>query len=123
MPFSYSATNAFVGGNAGAGNPPGVPRTGGKDTHSGVSFGPGEPGTVCGAGLSVLLDYDLNVSGVTLFAKGTKVSLTNITGGHISGPEAGCNDDHYHGAIDINGNGFTDPNPTGCGFGKVVPDQ
>jgi hypothetical protein len=70
----------------------------------------------------VALDQALTSGSVTIPA-GTHVPLSVITGGHVSGPDVGCNGNHYHGGgqtIMIEGSGpYTDPAPGNCGFGRT----
>jgi hypothetical protein len=46
-----------------------------------------------------------------------ELNPTNQADGHISGPEMGCNHDHFHGSLF----GLGDPNHPMCGWGVVVP--
>ena len=54
------------------------------------------------------------------FAAGTFISLNRISYGGLSGPDVGCQGDHIHGVIFIDGLGpYGDPDPPGCGHGAV----
>ncbi len=53
------------------------------------------------------------------FSSGMFISLNRISGGGLGQVEAGCNSQHWHGAIMIDGMGpFADPAPTMCGHGR-----
>lgn len=55
------------------------------------------------------------------FAAGTIICLSRISGGSLSPGEDGCREAHLHGSIQIDGGAVqSDPNPTGCGYGKIV---
>lgn len=53
---------------------------------------------------------------------GTDLALTRIEGGRVSNPDTGCTSTHLHGGpiyID-NAGPYSDPDPSGCGFGHIV---
>jgi hypothetical protein len=55
---------------------------------------------------------------------GTRISLSNISGGRVAPPEGNCDFYHLHGTITVGSIGpCQDPNPTGCGFGKKYPQN
>lgn len=74
----------------------------------------------------VTLDRNLTdpTTSEILFRIGDKITTDRITGYRFVSQEAGCNGLHLHGeggGIRIDGKGpFADPNPTGCGYGKVI---
>lgn len=81
---------------------------------------------------SVELASDL-VSGAVTVPKGTKIDLTGISGGKVADPHPpACTDRHLHAedparGIDIwftaplaRNVTFLDPDPNGCGYGKIV---
>jgi hypothetical protein len=74
-----------------------------------------------GTVVALVLAADLTVEGL-VYPAGIAISLTSITGGTPSGPDAGCSGDHLHGpSITIDGLGpIPDPDPTGCGYGRIV---
>jgi hypothetical protein len=61
-------------------------------------------------------------------AVGETIALRRITGGHVANPDTGCNFQHYHGfgiIIDQGtpvqqGGSQEDPDPNGCGYGRIV---
>ncbi len=69
---------------------------------------------------AVLLDQ-----AVGLYPAGSIVPLTRIAGTHIGNVDAGCNARHLHGSpATFDGAGpYTDPQPSACGFGKLVSVQ
>ncbi|MBI3924656.1 MAG: hypothetical protein HY319_03875 [Armatimonadetes bacterium] len=70
---------------------------------------------------AVLLDFPLGP-----FPAGTEIRLSRIVGGNVSDREGGCQFEHLHGSPFISVDGIhvaEDPNPTGCGFGKIVKTQ
>ena len=62
---------------------------------------------------------------VGLYPAGSIVPLTRIRGTRIGNPESGCDSRHLHGgpAYFDNVGPYSDPNPSGCGYGKVVSVQ
>ncbi len=62
---------------------------------------------------------------VGLYPAGFIVPLTRIRGTRIGNVEAGCNSRHLHGgpAFFDNAGPYSDPNPNGCGYGKIVVVQ
>ncbi len=87
--------------------------------RAGLSQMPPPVGTFTGDPVDVVV----LATPVGAFPAGTKIELSRIAGGTVSGPDVGCSDRHLHsgGGITIDGQGpFPDPNPTGCGYGAIV---
>jgi hypothetical protein len=120
--YPYTHQNAFIGGNAGPGSPPGLKGTGGSDITNvnGQKFADGQPGAVCTETLVVILDHALVSGGQTIAAQGTQIPLSEITGGQVQSHAEGCNGDHLHGVIVYRGYTFQDPAPQNCGHGRVI---
>jgi hypothetical protein len=115
---------AFVGGNAGDGVPPGVKGRGGTEALTGVKFDDGRPGVTCDvAALAVRLAHNLSVNGTVRFPAGTLVPFRDFSGVIVAQPDVGCDKTHPHapGGFTINGVGpFDDMAPGGCGIGEFV---
>lgn len=73
---------------------------------------------------AVVLTQTLVLGDLT-YPAGTALDPTRIVGGHVSGPDGGCDHDHLHGpSITIDGAGpIPDPDPNGCGYGRYVEDH
>lgn len=76
---------------------------------------------------AVLLDQPLldPQTGTTVFPPGAAIELRRITGGIRAQPESGCLFLHLHGfgvgiIVDGTSGPFPDPNPPGCGYGKII---
>lgn len=59
---------------------------------------------------------------IGLYPAGSIVPLTRIRGTRIGNPETGCAFRHLHGGPSYfdNAGPYADPNPSGCGYGKVM---
>lgn len=97
---SYATTIAFVG----------------TSVADGRTFTDSIPVTAALLHRAVRLDFPFGP-----FAAGTEIRLSRIQGGHIAAPDV-CDDLHLHGeTISIDGQFVgDDPNPGGCGYGKIV---